>query len=90
MVERKTFPAYGGYSIAVASEQMRDGKWAAVATVTQSTGTAQRAIDLPVPDERFDTEAEAANVAFKTAMEWIDQNTPRSEGPSSPGPSKVA
>jgi hypothetical protein len=56
MVRRKIIPAYGGYNIAVATEQMPDGNWAAVATVTQSTGTAQRDIDLTVPKERFATE----------------------------------
>ena len=54
MVQRKIFPAYGGYNVAVASEQMKDGKWAAVATITHSTGTGQRIIDLPIPDQRFE------------------------------------
>jgi methionyl-tRNA formyltransferase len=52
MVQRKIIPAYGGYNIAVATEQMDDGIWTAVATVTQSTDTAQRNIDLPVSKER--------------------------------------
>jgi hypothetical protein len=76
MVERKIFPAYGGYSVAVASEQMKDGKWAAVATITHSTGTGQRVIDLPIPTERFDTEEQAEGSAVKVAMEWIDRNAP--------------
>jgi len=76
MIQRKIFPAYGNYNIAIASEQMHDGKWAAVATVTQSTGTAERNIDLPVSNERFDTEGEAENFAVRTAREWIDRNTP--------------
>ena len=76
MVERKMIPAYGGYNIAVASEQMPDGKWAAVATVMQSTDTAQRNIDLPVPKERFETEADAENFVVRMAKEWIDRNIP--------------
>src|SRR5215469_3168811 len=59
MVNRKIFPAYGGYDIAVASEQMRDGKWLAVASVTHSTNSSRRAIDLPVPSERFESEEDA-------------------------------
>ena len=47
MVQRKIFPASGGYSIAVASEEMAGGKWSAVATAIHSTETAQRTIDLP-------------------------------------------
>jgi hypothetical protein len=87
MVQRKMIPAHGGYNIAVASEQMQDGKWAAVATVMQSTGTAQRSIDLPVPKERFETEADAENFAVRMAKEWIDRNIPSGH---SEAPSKVA
>jgi hypothetical protein len=76
MVQRKIIPAYGGYNIAVATEQMHDGNWAAVATVTQSTGTAQRNIDLPVSKERFATEADAENFAVRMAKEWIEKNMP--------------
>src|SRR5512132_2377794 len=87
MVERKIFPAYAGDSVAVASEQMKDGKWAAVATITHSTGTGQRIIDLPMPTERFDTEEQAERTAVEMAMEWIDRNAP----PESAGrSSKVA
>jgi hypothetical protein len=74
MVQRKIFPASGGYSIAVASEQMAGGKWAAVATVTHSTETAQRTIDLPVSQERFPTEADAERWAVDQARAWIEQN----------------
>ena len=76
MVQRKMIPGSGGYDIAVATEQMPDGNWAAVATVTQSTGTAQRDIDLPVPKERFATQGEAENFAVRMAKEWIEKNIP--------------
>jgi hypothetical protein len=74
MVHRKTFPAHGGYNIAVASEQMRDGKWLAVATITHSSGTGERAVDLPVPTERFESEADAERFAVDTAKVWIERN----------------
>lgn len=76
MVQRKVVPANGGYDIAVVTEQMRDGNWAAVATVTQTTGTAQRDIDLPVSKERFATEVDAENFAVNMAKEWIEKNIP--------------
>ena len=79
MVHRKVFPAHGGYDIAVASEQMRDGKWSAVASVTHSTNTARRAIDLPVPSERFESAEDAERFAVNAAREWIESNVP-SEG----------
>jgi len=87
MVQRKIFPAYGGYNVAVASEQMKDGKWAAVATITHSTGTGQRIIDLPIPNQRFETGEEAERSVVKMAMEWIDRNAPSEE---SGDPAKVA
>jgi hypothetical protein len=77
MVKRKTFPMYGNCSIALATEEMKDGKWAVVVTVTQSTDTAQRNTDLPVTHERFDSEAEAEAYGLRSAKEWIDRNTPQ-------------
>lgn len=79
MVHRKTFPAVGGYDIAVASEQMRDGKWSAVATITHTTETSQRSVDLPVPTERFESEADAERFAVDTATAWIERNAPPDE-----------
>ena len=75
MVNRKTFPAYGNCSIALATEEMKDGRWAVVVTVTQSTATAERNTDLPVTDERFVSEAEAEAFGVRSAKDWIDQNT---------------
>ena len=62
MVQRKRFEAPGDYSIAVASERMKDGQWSAVTTIQQSTQTGERNIDLPISDARFATEEEAENV----------------------------
>jgi hypothetical protein len=75
MVKRKTFPAYGNCSIALATEEMKDGRWAVVVTVTQSTDTAERNTDLPVTDERFASEAEAEAFGVRSAKDWIDRNT---------------
>src|SRR5262245_27228564 len=65
MVQRKIFPAHAGYSVAVASERMRDGSWSAVATIMHSTGTGERVIDLPVTEQRFETEEEAERSAVR-------------------------
>jgi hypothetical protein len=73
------FPADGGYRISVANEQMRDGKWLAVATITHSTETSQRSVDLPVPTERFESEAEAERFAVDAAKAWIERNVPADE-----------
>jgi hypothetical protein len=76
MVERKRFPAPGDYSIAVAAERMKDGKWSAVSTIQQSTPTGERHIDLPISDARFTTEEEAESFEVSRAKEWIEKNAP--------------
>ncbi len=76
MVQRKQFPAPGNYSIAVAAERMKDGKWAAVTTIQQSTPTSERNIDLPISDARFATEAEAEAFEVTRGREWIERNAP--------------
>jgi len=87
MIQRKTVPAYGNCNIVVSTEQMSDGKWAVVATITQLTGTAQRSTDLPVSHERFDNQADAESHGIRMAKVWIDENTPREAGlPGSAAP----
>lgn len=77
MVQRKRFEAPRDYSIAVAAERMKDGKWSAVTTIQQSTQTGERNIDMPISDARFDTEAEAENFEVSRARDWIEKNAPR-------------
>jgi len=77
MVQRRRFPAPNDYSISVATERMKDGKWSSVATIHQTTPTGERLIDLPVLDDvRFASEAEAESFELNRALEWIEQNTP--------------
>jgi hypothetical protein len=77
MVQRRRFPAPNDYTISVATERMKDGKWSAVATIHQPTPTGERHIDLPVfADARFGSEAEAESFEVSRALEWIDQNAP--------------
>jgi hypothetical protein len=80
MFQRKTVPAYRNCDIAIATEQMSDGKWAVVATVKHSTDTAEQTIDLPIPRERFDTQAEAEKHGLQMAKAWIEENSPREVG----------
>jgi len=63
--------------IAVAAEQMKDGKWSAVPNTQLSTPTGERNIDLPIADARFATEEEAENFEVNRAREWIEKNAPR-------------
>ena len=77
MVQRKRFPAPAGYTISVATERMRDGKWSAVATILQPTPSGERVVDLPVSTEaRFPTEPEAETHELNRALEWVEQNAP--------------
>ena len=77
MVQRKRFDAPGDFSIAVAAERMKDGKWSAVSTIQQATPTGERNIDLPISDARFATEEEAERFEVGRATEWIEKNVPR-------------
>lgn len=79
MVQRKWFPAPADYRIAVAAERMKDGKWAAVTTIQQSTPTGERHIDLPISNERFGTEEEAESFEVSRAQEWIEKNVAPSD-----------
>ena len=81
MIQRKTIPARGDYSIAVAREQMQDGRWSAVGTLQQPTPSGLRTIDLPVSDQRFESEAEAERFVVELAKAWIDRNTPAEAQP---------
>ncbi len=77
MVQRKTFPAPGDYTISVATERMKDGRWSAVTTIHHTTPRSERNIDLPIAaDARFGSEAEAESFEVSRALEWIDQNSP--------------
>ena len=80
MVQRKRFPAPAGYTIDVATERMRDGKWSAVTTIRQATPSGERHIDLPVSDARFATEDEAEKFEVSRSIEWVEQNTPSAAG----------
>ena len=77
MVQRKRFEAPGDYSIAVAAERMKDGKWLAVTTIQQATPTGERNDHLPISDTRFATEEEAENFEVTRARDWIEKNAPR-------------
>jgi hypothetical protein len=79
MAERKRFAGPGDYSINVATERMKDGRWSGVTTVKQTTATGERNIDLPVAEVRFTTEAEAQSFEVTRALEWIEQNAPAGE-----------
>jgi hypothetical protein len=81
MIQRRTFPTdYPGCEVHVVTEQMNDGQWAVVSTIQQSLDDgATRTIDLPVPTERFDSEAGAQDFGLAQAMRWLDRNTPSQE-----------
>ena len=76
MVHRKTYPAEDNYEIALATECLSDG-WAVVASLKHFTPGAERVVDLPVPTERFATEAEAEGFGLAMARDYIERNVSR-------------
>ena len=77
MIERKTFPAGDDCAVAVTTERMADGTWAVVASVKHHLESAERVIDLPVPSERFATQAAAEARGLQMGQDWIAENAPR-------------
>ncbi len=75
MVQRKNYPASRNCEISLATERLNDG-WAVVASIVHHTPDAARVIDLPVPTERFATEADAEGFGLTMAREYIEQNMP--------------
>ena len=56
---------------------MADGTWAVVASVKHMTDGAESVRDLPVPSERFGSQAEAEAFGVRQAEDWIERNLPR-------------
>jgi hypothetical protein len=77
MVQRKTLPASHDCAISVTTEQMADGSWGVVTSVKHMSGTTESVTDLPIPEQRFATEADAEAFGFAQGKEWIEKNTPR-------------
>ena len=80
MIERRTFPTeYHDCEITVVTEQLGEGAWGVVATIHQFRDGATRTIDLPVPSQRFETQADAEDFGLRQATGWLDANMPRDE-----------
>jgi hypothetical protein len=77
MIERKTLPVDDQYSIDIVTEQMNDGGWAVVASITHRTPTGEKILDLPVRDARYASQGEAQEAGAHQARDWIDRNMPR-------------
>jgi len=77
MIERKTFPLERGCEVAVTTERMNDGTWAVVASITERSERSEKVTDLPVPQQRFASQAEAEDYGRRLGAEWVDRNAPR-------------
>ncbi len=77
MIQRTSVPVDDESSIAVVTEQMADGGWAVVASVTRRSPTGEKIIDLPVSDARYSAQAEAEQAGVSQGRDWIERNMPR-------------
>jgi hypothetical protein len=77
MIQRTTVPVSDEYGITAVSEQMADGRWAVVASVTHKSPAGEKIIDMPVRDTRYPTQGEAEDAGIRQARDWIERNTPR-------------
>lgn len=79
MIDREKFgTAWPGREISVVTECLRDGRWAVVAAIQETTDDHTRTIDLPVPSETFATREEAQSHGVAQATRWLESNMPRS------------
>ena len=77
-VIRKEFPtARPEYAIQVTTERMPEGPWAVVASVKHQSEYGEKTIDLPVPKETFESQANAEDFGTRMAMDWLEHNAPR-------------
>jgi hypothetical protein len=80
MIDRAKFPtAWEGCEISVVTEQLRDGRWAVVAAIQETTPEHTRTIDLPVPSETFASREEAQQSGIEQAQRWLEKNMPKTE-----------
>ena len=80
MIDRAKFPtSWEGREISVVTECLRDGRWAVVAAIQETTPEHTRTIDLPVPSETFGSREDAQAYGVSQAERWLEQNSPRSE-----------
>jgi hypothetical protein len=77
MIERKTFPADQNCQIVVTTERMADSTFAVVASVKHLSDRSEKITDLPVPQQRFPSQAEAEAYGVRLGEEWIEKNAPR-------------
>ena len=63
MVQRKIVPVGPDRRILLTTERLSEGSWAVVGSIVETTPNGERVIDLPVIEERFPTEADAARAA---------------------------
>ena len=77
-IVRKEFPtALPEYAIQVTTERLPEGPWAVVASVKHQSEFGEKTIDLPVPEETFDSQSDAEDFGTRMAIAWLDKNAPR-------------
>ena len=74
MVHRKTVAVSEEYRIMAVTEQMADGGWAVVASVTQASPAGEKIIDMPVRDTRYATQDQAEEAGLQQARDRIERN----------------
>lgn len=77
MVERKTVAVDGENAIHVVTERMADGRWAVVASIRQAGAQGEKVTDMPVPAERFASQADAEAFGVEQGRTWLERNRSR-------------
>ena len=64
-------------AIHVTTERLPEGRWGVVAAIKQRSDRGEKTIDLPVPEETFESQADAEDFGARMGLDWLDRNAPR-------------
>jgi hypothetical protein len=77
-IVRKEFAAgHPDFTIAVTTERLPENTWAVVSAVRHHSSYGEKTIDLPVPEQTFQSQADAEDFGARMAVEWLEKNAPR-------------
>lgn len=79
-IVRKEIPtADPACAIHVTTERLAEGEWGVVAAIKHRSDFGEKTVDLPVPDETFESQADAEDFGARMAIEYLDRNAPRGD-----------
>ncbi len=76
-IVRKEFPTTHDCAIHVTTERLPEGRWAVVTAIKHQSDRGEKTIDLPVPEETFERQADAEDFGARMGLDWLARNAPK-------------